>query len=64
MSRAAAATFVLGVALMLAFDETVTRIAGVLLLLGGIGLGVFAIATPEFTEGSHPSPNADVVEEP
>ena len=50
MSRAAAATFILGVALMLAFDETITRIAGVLLLLGGIGLGVFAIATPEFTE--------------
>jgi hypothetical protein len=50
MSRAAAATFILGAALMLAFDETVTRVAGVLLLLGGIGLGVFAIATPEFTE--------------
>lgn len=49
MSRAAAATFLLGVVLMLVFDETVTRAGGVLLLLGGIGLGVFAIATPEFT---------------
>jgi hypothetical protein len=49
MSKAAAATFLLGVALMLAFDETITRVAGVLLLLAGIGMGVFAIATPEFT---------------
>jgi len=49
MSRVAAAVFLLGVALMLAFDESLTRIAGVLLLLGGIGLGAFAIATPEFT---------------
>ena len=48
MTRAAAVTFVLGAVLMLAFDETITRVAGVLLLLGGIGLGVFAIATPEF----------------
>ncbi len=55
MSRAAAVVFVLGVAVMLAFDETLTRIAGVVLLLGGIGIGVFAIATPEFTEGSDPS---------
>ena len=52
MSRVATATFVLGVVLMLVFDETLTRIAGVVLLMAGIGLGVFAIATPEFTEGS------------
>ena len=49
MSTAAATIFGLGVALMLAFDETLTRIAGVALLLAGIGIGVFAIATPEFT---------------
>ena len=49
MSRAASATFLLGVVLMLVFDATLTRIAGVVLLLAGIGLGVFAIATPEFT---------------
>ena len=48
MTRAAAA-FILGAALMLVFDETPTRIAGVVLLLAGIGLGAFAIATPEFT---------------
>jgi hypothetical protein len=52
MSKAAAAAFILGAALMLAFDTTITRILGVILLLTGIGLGVFAIATPEFTEGS------------
>lgn len=63
MSRAAAATFLLGAALMLAFDETLTRIAGVVLLLAGIGMGVFVIATPEFTEGSDPSHNADGVNE-
>jgi disulfide bond formation protein DsbB len=55
VSRVAAITFLLGVALMLAFDEPITRIAGVLLLLAGLGIGVFAIATPEFTEGSDPS---------
>ena len=49
MSRLAAVTFLIGVVLMLAFDETITRIAGVILLLGGISLGVFVIATPEFT---------------
>lgn len=49
MSRAAAAAFILGAVLMLAFDETITRVLGVLLLLAGIGLGAFAIATPEFT---------------
>jgi hypothetical protein len=50
VSRAAAITFLLGVALMLAFDAPLTRIAGVLLLFGGLGMGVFAIATPEFTD--------------
>jgi len=49
MSRYAAATFILGVVLMLAFDATLTRIAGVLLLMGGITMGAFAIASPEFT---------------
>jgi len=48
VSRVAAGAFLAGVALMLAFDATLTRIAGVVLLLGGIALGAFAIATPEF----------------
>ena len=49
--RLAIAAFGLGVALMLAFDATLTRIAGVALLLGGIALGVFAIASEEFVAG-------------
>jgi|AntDryMetagUQ889_1029465.scaffolds.fasta_scaffold132971_1 hypothetical protein len=49
MSRAAALVFILGVVVMLAFDQTLPRIAGVVLLLGGIAMGAFAIATPEFT---------------
>ena len=48
MSRTAT-VFLAGAALMLVFDATLTRIAGVVLLLGGIALGAFAIATPEFT---------------
>lgn len=55
MSRVAAIIFGLGAALMLAFDETLTRIAGVVLLMAGIGLGAFAIATPEFTDDEDPS---------
>lgn len=53
MSRAAA-VFLAGVALMLIFDATLTRIAGVVLLLSGIALGAFAIATPEFTTDDDP----------
>ena len=46
--RLALALFGLGAVLMLIFDSTATRIAGVALLFAGIGLGVFAIATDEF----------------
>lgn len=49
--RLAAAVFGLGAILMLGFDSTPTRIAGVLLLLGGIVLGAFAIASREFLAG-------------
>ena len=49
--RAALAVFVAGVALMLVFEATVTRVAGVALMLAGIVLGVFAIATDEFVAG-------------
>lgn len=48
MARAAAIAFGLGLALMLVFDITATRILGVLLIFGGIGAGVFAIASPDF----------------
>ncbi len=50
MSRAAAGAFTLGVALMLLFDSTTTRILGVALIFAGIALGAWSIATPEFTQ--------------
>jgi drug/metabolite transporter (DMT)-like permease len=46
--RLAAVAFGLGAVLMLVFDSTPTRIAGVLLLIGAIVLGAFAIASHEF----------------
>ena len=48
LERATLACFAIGVALMIVFDATVTRILGVALLLAFIVLGLFAIATPEF----------------
>jgi hypothetical protein len=42
--------FVLGVALMIPFEYTITRILGVGLLFGAIVAGVFAIARPEWLE--------------
>lgn len=42
--------FALGVVVMLAFDATVFRVAGLLLMLGGVTACAFAIATPEFLE--------------
>lgn len=41
-------TFGAGALVMVAFDTTLTLIAGVVMLLTGIGLGVVAIATDEF----------------
>ena len=41
------ACLVLGLPLMLLFENTFTRIAGVLLCLGFIVAGVFGIANPE-----------------
>jgi disulfide bond formation protein DsbB len=49
--QAAAACFVLGLLLVLLIDEPVARIVGVPLMLLGIGLGIVAIASPEFLEG-------------
>jgi hypothetical protein len=43
-------SFVLGVALMIPFEYTVTRILGVALLFAAIVAGVFAIARPEMLE--------------
>jgi hypothetical protein len=42
----ALASFALGVALMIPFEATITRVLGVAALFGAIVAGVFAIATP------------------
>jgi hypothetical protein len=47
LTRIAIACFVLGVALMIPFEATVTRILGVASLAAFIVIGVFAIARPE-----------------
>jgi hypothetical protein len=47
MGRLALAAVTLGVALMLGFDATVPRVAGVTLLFAWIVLGIFALARPE-----------------
>jgi hypothetical protein len=47
LTIAAVAAFVLGVGLMIPFEQTLTRVAGVLCLFAFIVLGVFAIASPE-----------------
>jgi hypothetical protein len=44
---AAAACFVLGAGLLFPFDDTITIVAGVLLLLAFVVCGVFALATPQ-----------------
>jgi hypothetical protein len=46
--------FVLGVALMIPFEYTITRILGVALLFGSIVGGVFAIASPELLSDDDP----------
>jgi hypothetical protein len=46
----ALASFVLGVALMIPFEYTLTRIVGIAALFVAIVAGVFAIATPELLE--------------
>ena len=43
----ALASFALGVALMIPFEATITRVLGVAALFGAIVAGVFAIASPE-----------------
>lgn len=62
MIAATLAAFVLGVALMIPFESTVTRVLGVLALLAYIVLGVFTIATPELLGEQGPDeegPDAD-----
>lgn len=49
-ARGAAAALIAGTALMMLFEGTIPRIAGVAAILSFIVLGVFAIATPQFLE--------------
>jgi hypothetical protein len=47
LETATLACFVLGAGLLFPFEETLTILFGVLLLVAAIVLGVFALATPE-----------------
>ena len=49
--RVAAATFLLGLGLVLLIEASIARIIGVPLIFVGIVLGVAAIADPEFLRG-------------
>ena len=48
----AVACFVLGAALLFPFDETLTILFGVLLLMASIVLGVFVLASPDRLRGA------------
>jgi hypothetical protein len=48
LPQTAFACFVVGLLLVLLVDAGIGRIVGVPLIFAGIGLGVTAIATPEF----------------
>jgi disulfide bond formation protein DsbB len=45
------ACFIVGLLLVFLIEANIARIIGVPLMLLGIGLGIPAIATPEFLEG-------------
>ena len=45
------ACFVVGVVLMIGFEETITRVLGMAALFAFVITGVFTIANPEFLEG-------------
>lgn len=58
-------SFALGVALMIPFEYTITRVVGVLALFGAIVAGVFAIATPETLAPDEDEPEfASAADEP
>jgi hypothetical protein len=57
LRRICPALLVLGIALMLPFDATLTLIAGVACLVGFVVTGVFLIATPEFLSGDEDEPS-------
>jgi hypothetical protein len=49
---AAVTCFVLGAGLLFPFDETLTILFGVLLLMASIVLGVFVLASPDRLRGA------------
>lgn len=60
LTAAAITAFVLGVALMIPFEATITRIVGVVFCFAFIVLGVFAIANPErLAESAEPRSSVD-----
>ena len=56
LETAAVACFVLGAGLLFPFEETLTILFGVLLLMASIVLGVLALASPERL-GAGPKPD-------
>jgi hypothetical protein len=55
LPRVAAIAFLLGLGLVFLVELSVARIIGVPLIFAGIGLGVAAIADPEFLAGDRVS---------
>jgi hypothetical protein len=56
LARIAAACFLIGLGLIFLIDLGIARIIGVPLTFLGIGLGVAAIASPEFLEQDRDRP--------
>ena len=54
LPKLATACFLLGIGLVFLVDLGVARAIGVPLIFLGIGLGVTAIASPDFLEGDRP----------
>lgn len=59
LTIAAIAALVLGIALMIPFEATITRLLGVACLFAFIVLGAFAIARPERIERGDGKPSVD-----
>jgi hypothetical protein len=55
LRRICPALLVVGVGLMVPFEETITLALGVVCLVGFVVTGVFAVATPEFLGGDEHS---------
>jgi hypothetical protein len=51
LPRIAAACFLIGLGMVFLIDLGIARIIGIPLMFVGIGLGVTAIASPDFLEG-------------